>query len=235
MNQHIRSRGRARWAETAHGAFVVVETGLICTHIARVVTTALDINAPQWDLRSWLFHGSTMTELITLAWLDRATAPRLEKAAGRKFRSTILAFGPGMTTLTAAILLYSGSLSGMLIRDVVLWREPGRGAVGVVTGSSGGHNPCAFGRWQIDGQRYSGDLPYNVHQAKALNWQVPVQVSVHNPAVIVTADEPTLTIFGFCVGLLSALALISGWSSVRAMRERSSPPEGRGGRSVEHR
>jgi hypothetical protein len=215
VNQHIRSRGHARWAEAAHGAFVVLETGLICTYIIRVLTTALDINAPLWDLRSWLFYGSTMTELIALAWLDRATAPRLEKAAGRMFRSTILAFGPGMTTLVAIILLYSGSCSAMLIRDVMLWREPGRDAAGEVTGSSGGHNPRAFGRWQIDGQWYSGDLPYNVYQAKALNWQVPFQVSVRNPAVIVTVNEPALTIFGFCVGLLFTLALISWWSSVR--------------------
>jgi len=212
---HIRSLGRARWAEAAHRALLVAEAGLICAYIIQVTTTAVDINAPQWDLRSWLFYGGVLAGLVAVAWLDRATAPRLEKAAGRKFRSTFTALGPGLTTLVAIVLLYSGSFSAALIRDVMLWREPGRAAVGVVTGNSGGHNPRAFGRWQVDGQWYSGDLPYNIYQAKALNWQVPFQVSIHNPAVIVTVNEPGITIGGFCLGLVYMFLLIIWLLSVR--------------------
>jgi hypothetical protein len=213
-NRRAEPRGYAWWALVLHGTFLAVETSLVCAYLARVLGTAFDIGAPLWDAPSWAFYGSTLVGFAAVSRLDHRSAPWLGKAAGRRFHSVISRTGLLMWVLTF-FLFCSASWTANLIRDVMLWREPGRDAVGVVTGSSGGHTPRATGWWQVDGHRYSGDLPYNVYQAKALNWQVPFQVSVHNPAVVVTTYETGFDIVLFCIGLFLLACLIDFWHGAR--------------------
>lgn len=210
MSAIVASPGRAalilRWTVQC------VTRLLICAYFVRLLVTAHHIDASLWDRGSWIFYGWVMTALVLLAWLNSATVARLERVGGRRLHQGRRLLGPWAMAGAAVGMLMFGTWSAQLERDVMLWSEPGRDVVGIVTDSTGGHNPGTFGWWQVDGHRYWGDLPYNVYQADARDGRVPFQVSVQDPAVVVTVRDPFIDILGFGVGLVYLLVVIICWA-----------------------
>jgi hypothetical protein len=114
------------------------------------------------------------------------------------------------------VAIVVGVFAGEAVRSVVLDGEEARVVAGYVSSCTGGRVPGCYGSWELDGQVYTGSVPFRYDRLGEI---VEFEVSAARPDLVLTQRDPLLTGYGVWPAAAGMIVLAVRWTgAVRVLR-----------------